>query len=273
MAKLGEAKLTYVGSASLAENRIDLCVPKNLQSLVRSASDVGMRELLKDYAINKQFRRDLYVRGPQKLTKNEQRRRINQTPFMSLAMSGRLPDKIQIPLGEISLNAEITKVILDTIGDGIATGGEILAASQKQSLNDRDVVSCILLLVNAGSLSPAHPVQSADAGAASSRLNKTIMTLAAAADTHRFLASPATGSAISSSFLDRLTGLSDFESGGPSDIDIARQAFDTLDAEGQVLRLDGRPIKRSDVQIEAIAKLITDFRERRLPRWRALGII
>ena len=165
MAKLGEAKLTYVGSASLAENRIDLCVPKSLQSLVRNASDVGMRELLKDYAINKQFRRDLYVRGPQKLTKNEQRRRINQTPFMSLAMSGRLPDKIQIPLGEISLNAEITKVILDTIGDGIATGGEIIAASQKQSLNDRDVVSCILLLVNAGSLSPAHPVQSADAGA------------------------------------------------------------------------------------------------------------
>ena len=108
---------------------------------------------------------------------------------------------------------------------------------------------------------------------ASSRLNKTIMKLAAAADTHRFLAAPATGSAISATFLDRLIGLNDFGSGRPSDIDIARQAFDTLDAEGQVLRLDGQPIKRTDIQIEAIAKLVTDFREQRLPRWRALGII
>jgi SAM-dependent methyltransferase len=273
MKNLEEAKLTYVGSASLTENRIDLCVPKQLQDLVRAASDTGMRELLKDYTINKQFRRDLYIRGPQKLTNNEQRRRINHTPFASLLMSRHLPEKIQLPLGEIVLNKDITTVILDTIGDGIATGGEIMAASQKRSLNDRDVITCILLLVSAGSISPAHPAQSGHDGAAASRLNRTIMKLSAAADTHRFLASPTTGSAISATFVDRLIGLNDFGSDRASDIDIARQAFDTLEAEGQVLRRDGQPVARTDTHIDAVAKMVSDFREKRLPRWRTLGII
>jgi SAM-dependent methyltransferase len=273
MKNFGEAKLTYIGSASLAENRIDLCVPKDLQDLVRNAPDPGMRELLKDYAINKQFRRDLYVRGPQRLSTHEQRRRVSQTPFISLLMSKSVPEKTKIPLGEISINKDVTEVVLGTIGDGIATGGEILAAAQQKSLNERDVLTAILLLVSAGSISPAHPVRSDDAGAAARRMNQTVMKITAAADTHRFLASPATGSAISAGFLDRIIGLGDFGPSGGTDIDIARQAFEALEAEGQVLRRDGQPVSKSDTEINAIAESVRDFRQQRLPRWRALGIV
>jgi SAM-dependent methyltransferase len=273
MKNFGEAKLTYIGSASLTENRIDLCVPKNLQDLVRKAPDAGMRELLKDYAINKQFRRDLYVRGPQRLSNHEQRRRLNQTPFISLLMSGQLPEKIKIPLGEISISKEITQVILNTLGDGVATGGDIIAAAQQKSLNDRDVVMCMLLLVGAGFISPAYPARPNDTSGSVARLNQTIMRITAASDTHRFLASSATGSAIKANFLDRIIALSDFGPGGANDVDIAHQTFDMLEAEGQVLRRDGEPIKKTDSEIEAIAKLVSDFREHRLPRWRALGVI
>jgi SAM-dependent methyltransferase len=273
MKNFGEAKLTYIGSASLVENRTDLCVPKDLQDLVRNAPDQRMRELLKDYAINKQFRRDLYIRGVQKLSIHEQRRRIIQTPFVSLLGSRQMPEKIAIPLGDISINKEISELVLGAIGDGVATGGEILAASQKKSLNERDVVTCMLLLVHAGSISPALPVRSDDAGASARRLNQAIMKMTAAADTHRFLATSTTGSAVSVNFIDRVVGLADFSADGASDADIARWAFDSLEAEGQVLRREGQPITKTDSEIAAIAESVRDFRNQRLPHWRTLGII
>lgn len=45
---------------------------------VSAAPDVTMRELLKDYATNKQFRRDIYVKGPQLLPQREQNGCCNQ---------------------------------------------------------------------------------------------------------------------------------------------------------------------------------------------------
>jgi SAM-dependent methyltransferase len=269
----GEAKLTYIGSASLAENRIDLCVPKDLQDLVRNAPDIGMRELLKDYAINKQFRRDLYVRGPQKLSANEQRRRISQTPFISLLSSKQAPEKVKIPLGEITINKEILDHVLETIGAGIATGGEIIATAPQKNLNERDIVTCILLLVNAGSISPAYPARPNDTGEAVRRINQTVMRMTAAADTHRFLASAATGSAISAHFLDRIIGLADFGPNGPSDVDLAAQAFDLLEVEGQSFRRDGKPILKTEAEIASIAESVKEFRQQRLPLWRSLGVI
>jgi hypothetical protein len=269
----GEAKLTYIGSASLAENQIALCVPKDLQDLVRNAPDSSMRELLKDYAINKQFRRDLYVRGPQNLSVHEQRRRIGQTSFVSLLSSKQPPEKIKIPLGEISINKEISELVLNTLGDDVVTGEQIIANALQNKLNERDVLTCILLLVNAGSISPAYPARSSDVGAAVRRINQTIMNMTAAADTHRFLASSATGSAISASFIDRIIGLADLSPDGPSDVDLASHAFDSLEAEGQSFRRDGKPVSRTDAEIVVIAEAVKEFREQRLPRWRALGVI
>jgi SAM-dependent methyltransferase len=269
-----EAKLTYIGSATLPENRIDLCVPKDLQALVRNAPDPSMRELLKDYAINKQFRRDLYVRGPQKLSINEQRRRISQTCFMSLLAPSQMPPKkLKVPAGDIALKKDITEMILNVLSDGVATGAQILAASQKVKLHERDVLTYVLLLVQNGSIAPAYPTWSSDADAPARRMNRLIMKMTIAADTHRFLASPATGSAIVASFLDRIFGFNDFDSDGPSDLDIARMAFDALEAEGQSFKRDGKPVTRSEADMTAIAEAARDFRQQRLPLWRAIGVI
>ena len=40
-----EAKLTYVGSATIGENRLILCVPKDLIEMVQSVPDLALREL------------------------------------------------------------------------------------------------------------------------------------------------------------------------------------------------------------------------------------
>ena len=62
-ARMGEAKLTFVASATLTENMDQYAVPAGLHQLIAQADDPIMRETLRDYASNKRFRRDLFLRG------------------------------------------------------------------------------------------------------------------------------------------------------------------------------------------------------------------
>ena len=62
-ARLAEAKLSYVASATLAENLDAYSVPQDLRALVRQIDDPVLRESARDMAGNKRFRRDLFARG------------------------------------------------------------------------------------------------------------------------------------------------------------------------------------------------------------------
>src|SRR5437764_11849331 len=61
--QMGSAGLAYAGSATLTEN-IDQCaVPKETLPLLAQIADPAVRETARDFAANKQFRRDVYARG------------------------------------------------------------------------------------------------------------------------------------------------------------------------------------------------------------------
>ena len=59
----GQAKLTFLGSATIAENIDGVSVPAEMREMVAQAADPIWKETLRDIAGNKQFRRDLYARG------------------------------------------------------------------------------------------------------------------------------------------------------------------------------------------------------------------
>ncbi len=86
VAKLfGDAKVSYLGSATIAENIDVVAVPAEMQQMVASASDAIWKETLRDIACNKQFRRDIYVRGASTLNTQEMMRQLHQT-FYTLAV-------------------------------------------------------------------------------------------------------------------------------------------------------------------------------------------
>ena len=67
-ARFGEAKLSYVCSATLTENLDQYAVPQDLQALVAETDDPILKETIRDFAANKRFRRDLYARGSAAIT-------------------------------------------------------------------------------------------------------------------------------------------------------------------------------------------------------------
>jgi SAM-dependent methyltransferase len=273
MEDFAAAKTNYIGSASIAENRPDLCVSRDLLPLVRNAPDVAMHELLKDYAINKQFRRDLYVKGPQRLNPREHRQQLGALMFAPTQMSDAVPEKFQLPIGELKPKPELMTKLMENIGQKPLSGEQIIEAGIKADLKEPDAILYLLLLVNNGIVLPARKDFAKVDRAPSHRLNKTIMEMSAASDTHRFLASPVLGSAIGAGFVDRIFGPQFETDPKANDTKVASMAFDYLTKSGQSFRRDGKPIEKNEANIAEIAKVAKEFREQRLPKWKTLGVV
>jgi hypothetical protein len=99
------------------------------------------------------------------------------------------------------------------------------------------------------------------------------MELTLSADTHRFLASPVLGSAVRANFLDRIVAPLLVRNSQVDDIKIAGAAFDRVMESGQHLIQHGRPMAKNDENLREVARTVREFREVRLPRWRALAIL
>ena len=272
MANFSDAKLTYIGSATLPENQLDLCVQRDLQPIVNAAPDVAMRELLKDYATNKQFRRDIYVKGHQLLPQREQRLRFESLIFASTLQSKALPEKFTVSIGAITPNLKAMTTFMEAIAETPVTCGELISRAAKNGMGETDAVLLLLLSVNEGIVSPVRPDHAGIPRDACDRLNKVIFDLAASADSHGFVASPVLGSAIPTAFLDRLVAPLVIENPAADDLEISRLAFERLELAGQSFRRDGQLLPKTDENIRSLAGPVREFREFRLPRWRALGI-
>jgi hypothetical protein len=272
-AALAEAKLTYAGSANIAENRLMLCVAKDLIELVESAPDAALRELLKDYAVNKQFRRDVYVKGPRRLSGEKARKRYKELVFALTALPEPLPEKWRIPSGEAKLKEGAAEAIVSRLRDGPADAAELAAAAAKAGLGRKEVPAALEILIHNAIVAPCRADFATVDRAAGQRLNQALLDFAPAGDTHRFLAAPALGSAIGSTYLQRLAALVLRQHQEADDDALAGHVFDRVTAAGKGFFRDGKPIERNAQSVKELAGLIGEFRKSALPRWRALGVV
>jgi hypothetical protein len=250
-----------------------LCGPKDLIELVQSAPDAALRELLKDYAVNKQFRRDVYVKGPRRLSGEEAGKRYKELVFALTALPESLPEKWRIPSGEAKLKDGAAEAIASRLRQGPADAAELIAVSAKAGLDGKDVPPALEILIHNGVLCPCRADFATVDRAAGQRLNQALLDLALAGDTHRFLAAPALGSAIGSTYLQRVAALVLSQHPDADDAALAGHVFDTVTAAGKGFIRDGKPIERNEQALKELAGLIGDFRQSVLPRWRALGAL
>lgn len=272
MADFAEAKLTYVGSASLIENGVDLCVSKDLQPLVSGASDPAMRELLKDYVVNKQFRRDIYVKGSQNLTQQQQRDRLRAMTF-SFASRAPMPEKYTLPVGEVTPKPQVLAAMTEAFAGRPFTGGELVDVMGKAGAREAEANILLLILVHNSQIVPLCADHATMDRAASARLNEIVLDSTAGSDSHHFLCSTGQGSAFAASFVDRLIASLVAKAPDDSDSKIAAAAFDSLASAGRAFHREGKALTKTDENIQEITKTVAEFRAQRLPVWRTFGVL
>ncbi len=125
------AKVNFIASATLVENADNATIPANLKPLLAQEGDPVMRELIKDFAVNQQFRRDIFARGARRLSPAESLARASALRFCLAAPPEKCNPVIRVPLGEATLQADIFNPIVETLAKGPQTVAALTAATGK----------------------------------------------------------------------------------------------------------------------------------------------
>jgi Predicted methyltransferase regulatory domain len=269
--QMGSAGLAYAGSATLTEN-IDQCaVPKETLPLLSQIADLAVRETVRDFAANKQFRRDVYVRGGSPLMYEERYRAWSQIRFILAVPRDRVVFSFAGPLTVLNGNPALYAPIVDRLDQSPAGFEELLALSPDHQTRVALLMECLTLLVHSGQVFPLMG-PSPDAASAQ-RFNRMLVEKARAGEVFDNLASPVlrTGIPVSDFGLLALSAL--LEGKGEYPHQAAAHGLAILKALGRRPLKDLRPIERDNDAIEFLAEHIQPILEQAVPVWRRLGAL
>ena len=269
---LGEAKLGYVGSATVAENLDQYAVPQALHEMVASAHDIKLRETIRDYAANKRFRRDIFARGLTPLTKTEHRRILERMRFVGVRPREDFKFTFQGPLGELSGKEELYKPVADLVTQKPATLEELraLPAFRNESLGT--LLDCLALLIHAHqvfALAPGQPVDPAPA----QRFNRWVTERLKIGRVYHSIASPVLGSGLPVDDFDLLALSAVFDGRNEELSSISMHALNIFKELERRPQLDGKPLTDDGEATRFLDNQIRPIMEKKFPLWRRLGVI
>jgi SAM-dependent methyltransferase len=271
-ARLAEAKLGFVASATLTENLDQYCVPASLHPLIAQSDDPIMRELLRDYSGNKRFRRDLFARGLTAITPNEHRRMLSELSFALCVPRRQVAFKFIGPLTELTGRDELYGPIVDRMADQPASFNELVALPQFGETKIGMLLDCLCLLVHSAQVAPVIAVETIDKEPAQ-RFNRMIVDFARTGRIYGCLASPVLRSGINTGDLVLLALAALFDGKGDDAAMAAQHAMSILKVLGRRPMKDGVLIEDDG---DAMAFMIASFRpilEDAIPILRRLGAI
>ena len=272
-AEMAEAKCTFIGSATLAENIDTVALPQSMQPMVAEATDPVVKETLRDIAGVQMFRRDIYRRGLLPITGQEQQRLLGA---IELVWLGRVPeDPIVLtgPLGKVQGLPEIYGPIMNLAMKGICSIDSLRQSEASGTRTLQEILQAVTLLIGTGFLHPVLPASvRAQSAATTKALNIALAGSLADGNDIRRMASSTTGAEVTLDPLEMLV-IREKLQGRPMDAaSLIDPVLAALTRSGRSMLADGQPVTdmaRSQVLLrDAMAPIVTQ----RLPLMERLGV-
>ncbi|KAA5606080.1 methyltransferase domain-containing protein [Roseospira marina] len=270
--RLADAKLTFGASAHLLDHVDAINLSPEAQAILADLPDPVFRETVRDYFINQQFRRDIFVKGRRALSALEQAQRIQALPVVLLIPPEDRPTKVKGALGE----AELQEAIYGPVVEGLAADdfapksiADLRARPGCQDLTVPHLIQAMQVLCGLGSAAPAHDPATAKTVRKTSRaLNTELCRRAQFSEDVQFLAAPLIGTGVAVNRFEQLF----LRAAERKEADPPAFVWRLLQAQGQVLRKDGQPITDPEANVAELRARYDTFQTKRLPILRRLGI-
>lgn len=273
--RLDEAKLSYSASASFIEHVDEVSLSEAGRKCLAEVGDLVMKETVRDYFINQQFRKDIYVKGPRRLPQLEQLERFRNQRFVLLSQPDDVPMKFAGPIGEITLSEAVYRPVLEILADN---GHEPKSASQiaahpawkKQPLPL--LFQSLVVLAGAGHVHPAQQTEIVDeVRDRTKKLNAYLCQRAKESDEIGFVSSPVLGGGFPLGRFAQLF-LAETLQGKVEPSDLAESVWRTISAQGQRLVKEGKVLETAEENLQELTSQASSFVEKKLPVLRALQI-
>lgn len=270
---LGPAKVSFAASAHLLDSIDAINLNAEQQALMNGLDDPIMRESVRDYCVNQQFRRDLWVKGARRLTLFERVEAFKSQRFLLTMQRDSVPMATNGVLGGANLSEAVYVPILDLMADHkIRSLGEIDSTLQNKIPLDQ-LLQAAIVLTGMGAFAPAMERSViSKTKKKTERLNAHLMERARGSNDIAYLASPVTGGGVQVGRFPQLFCLG-LKSGQKSPQDWANFVFHLLQVQGQRLIKEGITLETDDENLTEMLRQAQEFATRQLPILKALEIV
>lgn len=159
--EMREAGLAYVGSATLADNHLALLIDDSVAESVSALPAQRQRALAIDYAVNRRFRRDVFVRAEGAADRGAP---AADAILGCLSDPDLIEPRVTVPRGRITFGAEFVRELRKLMARGSTSLRNAAVALADGRREQHDVVRNLLYLAAAGTLAPFAAAVELDSG-------------------------------------------------------------------------------------------------------------
>ncbi len=270
---LGDAKLSFATTTYLIDQLDAVYLSPDQQKLMQGLSHPVLRESVRDYMINQQFRRDLWVKGLRPMMPSEHSAITLAQRYVLVTAAETVPLKAATSAGEIQLQAAVYKPVIEMLASRAYVPKSLRElAALLPELNHQQVSEAVHVLSGMGHIMPAQEPDAAQAARPfCDRLNAHLIRRAMHSGDVQYLASPVAGGGVPVNRFQQLF-LKALKDGKATPDEWARDAWALLAAQGQRLAKDGKALETPDENLAELTRQASEFEAQRLPIMRALQI-
>lgn len=271
---LAEAGLTFLSSARLLDRLDALNLPPAGVALLHRQKDPVMREQVRDYLVNQQFRPDLFVKGGTPLSDVEQAARLDAQAFVLICGLDEIDFDLTDATGEPVMPEALYAPLALAVGaDGFRakTPVELMAAPGLETVRRSDLIRALTTLVGIGVLRPARAFDER-ARSQCEGFNRLVLERAVTGPHLKHLAAPAVGGGILTPRSTQLF-LRAWLAGARSAEEIAISVWEVFQRTKERAVRDGREMITRDDNLAALRPMARRFLDQTVPLFRTLGIL
>ena len=272
---LDEAKLSFVASAHLIDHVDNINLSAEGQALLNEIKHPILRQSVRDYFVNRAFRRDIFVKGPRLYTPLEKYEAACSQVFVLTTSPQDIPRKVTGSRGEAALQDQIYRPLLEVMVENDSAPKKFAYLVQHpklSSLHSAQLFEALLVLAGCGHVQLALEEVSDVARARCLALNRHLCERARSSADISFLASPVTGGGILVPRFHQLFILAS-QQGERSEAEKAAFVWNILSSQGERLTIKGKPLDTAEENLAELTELMRQFEAKRKPVLSALSVI
>lgn len=267
--ELRSAKLDYATTVEVFEHLDHFNLSAEQQTLLRETGNPDHREVMRDFITNRQFRRDLYIKGRLPLDPGERTARLMATRFVLTTPADAIQRSVLTPLGKLALTTSVFDPLLAALATGPRTLAQIMTDDAMRALNVNAVAEAVTVLIGQNHVQPCLPAAGdADRAKSTAAFNTAVLQRAVHNSELQFLASPLTGGGYQIGRFEQLFVLAEQRK-----LDPAAFVAECLAARGEVLLRNGEPLTSPEDNLTHLRERHDAFRQRIMPILQQLGVV
>lgn len=267
--ELAEAKLTWVGPANTLECIDEINLSKDQREFLTAIDNTDLRQTVRDHIVNQQFRRDIFIKGPVKLAKAQEKALWMETRFSLSRPNSDISRSISGMKYSAKLPPELYDPLIERLEREPCTVSEMMEEKALARHGFERIRRSLIHLAGQGACHPSLPTQDeARRQRQADLFNTAIARHTQYQHTFSSFASSVTGGGIAVDWISQLIWL-----GRRNDEkDLPRFIWDCLAQSGRRLLKEGKPLITEDEGLAEIGSRIANFESKTAPILASLGI-